>query len=344
MSGFSFPILLSTFLATASVTNEQRTFAHWFGDGDVVAQNVNHVPVAGTDLGVHYLWNNSTVSAYESGALWSNTAYAMWKFSAEFTAVNSPGSGEAPTSAVWITSVSTSTVKDNVAAMFEAKANASNVSLFGFNAIVWNAAGTNNCYFRGGEIDIQPAAGTTGHIFVGLFFTMFTQGGGSAIQIQGAASGSWANGIVVYSATSAGLAAGAGTTLGALVHTGSSITYTEAAIVVSNTHKIKIAGSASAHGFLYADGSNFMHLVVTTNGLAIRDNSDTTTLVYIASGGSIDIQTGVLKVASTQVVGVQGAAVADASGGAIIDVQARAQLNLLLARCRLSTGHGLIAG
>jgi hypothetical protein len=46
----------------------------------------------------------------------------------------------------------------------------------------------------------------------------------------------------------------------------------------------------------------------------------------------------------TQVVAAQGAAVADATGGAVIDVEARAALNSLLARARASTGHGLIAG
>lgn len=57
---------------------------------------------------------------------------------------------------------------------------------------------------------------------------------------------------------------------------------------------------------------------------------------YIESGSEY-------KVAGTRVVGPQGAAVADAAGGVVIDVQARAQLNLLLAALRSATGHGLIA-
>ena len=40
------------------------------------------------------------------------------------------------------------------------------------------------------------------------------------------------------------------------------------------------------------------------------------------------------------VVGTQGAAVSDASGGSTVDVEARAAINDLLARCR---AHGLIA-
>lgn len=47
-----------------------------------------------------------------------------------------------------------------------------------------------------------------------------------------------------------------------------------------------------------------------------------------------------VKVAAIQVVGAQGAAVGDASGGAVIDVEARTALNALLSRLR---AHGLIA-
>jgi hypothetical protein len=57
--------------------------------------------------------------------------------------------------------------------------------------------------------------------------------------------------------------------------------------------------------------------------------------VYIATSAFVGAQ---------RVLSGQGAAVADAAGGATIDVEARAALNALLARVRASTGHGLIAG
>ncbi len=47
-----------------------------------------------------------------------------------------------------------------------------------------------------------------------------------------------------------------------------------------------------------------------------------------------------LEVSGTQVVGAQGAAVSDASGGSTVDTEARAAINALLARLRT---HGLIA-
>jgi len=58
--------------------------------------------------------------------------------------------------------------------------------------------------------------------------------------------------------------------------------------------------------------------------------------------GNVDIATAGtgLKVQGTSVVGARGAAVADPSGGATVDTEARAALNALLARLRT---HGLIA-
>lgn len=55
--------------------------------------------------------------------------------------------------------------------------------------------------------------------------------------------------------------------------------------------------------------------------------------------GSIDMATSLLR-GGTQVVGAQQAAVADAAGGVVVDVEARAAINALLARLRT---HGLIA-
>jgi hypothetical protein len=59
-------------------------------------------------------------------------------------------------------------------------------------------------------------------------------------------------------------------------------------------------------------------------------------------GGSIDMATSLFR-GGTKVVGAQGAAVADAAGGVVIDAEARTAINTLLARLRAATGHGLIA-
>lgn len=57
--------------------------------------------------------------------------------------------------------------------------------------------------------------------------------------------------------------------------------------------------------------------------------------------GDMDLGSGkVFKVNGVQVVSAQGAVVANATGGAVVDVEARAAINALLARVR---AHGLIA-
>lgn len=60
----------------------------------------------------------------------------------------------------------------------------------------------------------------------------------------------------------------------------------------------------------------------------------------ILTGGSFQADGGIKDAGGIQVVGTQQGAVADASGGAIIDSQARTAINDLLAALRL---HGLIA-
>lgn len=61
--------------------------------------------------------------------------------------------------------------------------------------------------------------------------------------------------------------------------------------------------------------------------------------VYLDGGGLNLWNVGLLR-NNIQVVGAQGAAVADASGGSTVDAEARTALNALLARLR---AHGLIA-
>jgi hypothetical protein len=61
------------------------------------------------------------------------------------------------------------------------------------------------------------------------------------------------------------------------------------------------------------------------------------------AGQLSELMSGFLYTGGVQVVGARGAAVADPTGGSVIDVQCRAQLSALLARLRAATGHGLIA-
>jgi len=68
------------------------------------------------------------------------------------------------------------------------------------------------------------------------------------------------------------------------------------------------------------------------------------TVVTIGSDGSIDIATGAkIKVNGQAVVGGRLAAVAAPAGGATVDAEARAAIALIIARMKVTGGHGLIA-
>jgi hypothetical protein len=60
----------------------------------------------------------------------------------------------------------------------------------------------------------------------------------------------------------------------------------------------------------------------------------------LLTDGGIYMTDGAVVIASQQIIGAQGAAVADASGGATVDAEARTAINTLLSRLRT---HGLIA-
>jgi phage gp45-like len=76
----------------------------------------------------------------------------------------------------------------------------------------------------------------------------------------------------------------------------------------------------------------------------IAENVDITATQLLLSGlaniiGDVNTD-GVFKVNDTQVISAQGASVPDATGGTVIDIEARTAINSLLARLRT---HGLIA-
>jgi hypothetical protein len=96
---------------------------------------------------------------------------------------------------------------------------------------------------------------------------------------------------------------------------------------------------ANASGRIAQDNANLFY-DDAANRLGIGNAAPTEALDVT---GSINMTTSLLR-GGTKVVGAQGAAVADAAGGATVDAEARTAINDLLARVRASTGHGLIAG
>ncbi len=94
----------------------------------------------------------------------------------------------------------------------------------------------------------------------------------------------------------------------------------------------------AASGRINQDNANFFW-DDTNNRLGINDATPSEALDVT---GSINMTVSLFR-GGTKVVGAQGAAVADAAGGAFIDAEARTAINALLAELRAATGHGLIA-
>lgn len=135
--------------------------------------------------------------------------------------------------------------------------------------------------------------------------------------------------------------AGLGATAGLVEQTGADA-FTKRAIGVAAATSIPTradadgryvggAGTVTDNALPRFDGTGGLDL--QNSGVVIDDSDNMTGLATADASTSY-------KVAGTKVVGAQGAAVADASGGATVDAEARTALNALLARMRT---HGLIA-
>lgn len=212
--------------------------------------------------------------------------------------------------------------------------------VFGFNFLANAGFGVSGTRLIGGEIDCQgPAGGTVAAGSAGVYINAFNSPNmGSAIQIEGLASGYFTDGVKVGQlnpTTGAALSMSGAFTIGSLVNT-SVGSYAQAGVVIGNGYGpgIQINGATTSKARIHGDG-DFLIVNILPNGLFFKDTTGTTTLGGIQNDGSFTTQ-GNYKVAGTKVVGAQGAAVANATDAA----SAITQLNALLARMR---AHGLIA-
>ena len=92
--------------------------------------------------------------------------------------------------------------------------------------------------------------------------------------------------------------------------------------------------TTSGHKLAFVDGAGTVPVFIQVSSYDVSGGFANSP--YLTAIGS----TGGLQVGANKVVGTRGAAVADASGGATVDAEARTAINDLLARVR---AHGLIA-
>lgn len=105
---------------------------------------------------------------------------------------------------------------------------------------------------------------------------------------------------------------------------------------------ITLSGGATGYDFTATAGTVTLAVDNATTAraaISAAKSGINTDITELNGASQVDVSSR-YEVAGIKVVGAQGAAVPDAVGGVTIDVEARAALNALLARCR---AHGLIA-
>lgn len=149
---------------------------------------------------------------------------------------------------------------------------------------------------------------------------------------------------VVLSATGGG-----GADAGALtLKKGSATNISLSAAYSSNAGGLAIADNGGNRFILDGNARNFdMNDSAGTLQCRISTGAGTYAQIGLQSGGVekifLDANLIELRMGGNRVVTTRGSAVADPSGGVVIDVECRAQLVLLLGRLRVTGGHGLIA-
>jgi hypothetical protein len=246
--------------------------------------------VAGDTASVVAKWESSSYPAEDLGGLWPSSTVAYgWVFNKDWTSANAPSDGTSPCAT--LVAIAHNISSQATALAFQAITGIHDDSLegAGVNFITYSDGGLTDLKMVGLEIDLQPGAGSTVSDGSACYINAFTEDmAASAMQIEGVFGGTFGTGILMgnLGTNGAGLAAtGSAPTMATLVNSGNA-TYTDAAYSLSNTHRLKLRGTSTAHGFIYMDGSNTLRTVLGSGNFVIRDQTDTNSLIAVASDGT----------------------------------------------------------
>lgn len=186
----------------------------------------------------------------------------------------------------------------------------SNTVCFGANFIFGSSPGATNVVGSVVEDDLEFASGqTAGSGTIAHPINVFSApNAGPAIQLGGLGGGTWQFGLICYDleATIAPcLTGGAGTTMGSLFNSGAS-NYSQDAGLFSNQHKMRFAGTASAHAKSYNSAANVFTQVMGSAGFSVQNNADNATFLFVAPTGQVGIGT---ATPATDISGLAGAVV-----------------------------------
>jgi hypothetical protein len=246
----------------------------------------NQTAVAGSKMKIEKLLENSGVTwkLEDEGAIWAGKTFTYAGISNTFTSAYDGGAG--PVTGLFVFTNNDGATGDVVAGLFDAVARQNGGTVFAMNPIARNHTGV-TAKLVGMEIDFQPFGTTPSSGSGALYINCFNVASpGCFIQTGSLGGGAMANGISLHgvASTGSGLSAQTGTTMGSLINTGLA-TFSQDAVILQNTHKIRLSGTSTTHGKFYMDSSNNERLVLGTGLFAIRDSSDTTSLFTFLSSG-----------------------------------------------------------
>jgi len=248
--------------------------------------------VAASTMATEWLWGESAArtALTAEGAIWAGAVHNGVGIAKTFTSAhNQAVANTGPAAALFAYARNDACNADVVGVLADAHAVTANQTVFGANFIGRNDA-VNGVKIVGCEIDVEFAAGTTAAAgSAGLYINVFNVAvPGPAIQTGELSGGSFNNGLVLggLASTAAGVSPNGAETMGSLLNSGAGV-YGDAAIVLSNDHRLRLNGTASAHAQIFNDAANALRIVGGSVGTAFRNNADSTSILTIFDDGTI---------------------------------------------------------
>ena len=274
-----------------------------------VAKSGRATAIAGSKAKIDILHDDTTSPLENEAGIWpGGPVFIKHGLNNVFTASDGSGAG-APSATAFVRAENNGSLGDICAGIFVAVATQSTGAVYGLNVIARNTATDGGASkMVGVEIDWEDADASAESSNSGaLFINSFSSACPVGLLFGGVSGGSFTNGIGFIANISGSAIYASTATLGSLTNTGSA-TYSVAAHVISNGHKIRFGGTAAAHGFQYMDGANNLRLVMGSAGFSVRNNGDTATMIAVTESGSdaiVNLGTAAaqLQVNGTKVVG-----------------------------------------
>lgn len=279
-------------------------------------------------LNLKYVHDDARWPMAQIGGIWSNTKFFEFGMNRVFRL--GEGTTNGPSGTLFVQAVNEGSAADILPIMQVGVARANNVTVFGGNSIACSL-GYSGVKLVPHEFDLEYSLtdASVSASSIGIPINVFSKAiSGAAIQ-TGAMGGTaaWGNGAIFYGVAGTCLGAGAGSTTSSLFNSGAA-TYSQAAGILSNTHRLRFAGTASNHAELFNDASNNFNIRFAGSYIALRNVADTASVAVFENTGNLAL-----------------GANANASGGFKLDMAADINAEVIgLFRARGSTGTVCVEG